>query len=357
MEPNKLLDGLSGIMCVKNEGYYLSACIDSCIDSLDELIVVYAPGDDNTELVLKQKKKQYPTKLACYLYPHGVLWFGMTRQEYDEAIKLPEDDPRLYSSMCNFALSKVKYKYVIKKIDADQLYFPSELKTWRDICANTQKVYFDFRCILGAIFDVYISFYRRISIRYNKPLLFLIPDFMFTLLGPSYIYFSKWKLTKKKTVISLSGLNVFYDGSLSVPFDGVNIHPPYNGEGDHIIFPLSSMTYFVRHSENRAINRDSYSVTEDFRHPYKISFGGICWFHLHANRKHCYEQVLYEKNTNPYHFVLVDDFVLMPYRKILKMMKGKIDIPYKKIYFSIVHKLFANIISNNLCHLIDYYKK
>ena len=35
-----LKDGLSGLIRAKNEARFLSTCIDSCIDSLDELIVV-----------------------------------------------------------------------------------------------------------------------------------------------------------------------------------------------------------------------------------------------------------------------------------------------------------------------------
>ena len=37
----KLKPGLSGLIRTRNEAKLLGPCIDSCIDSLDELIVVY----------------------------------------------------------------------------------------------------------------------------------------------------------------------------------------------------------------------------------------------------------------------------------------------------------------------------
>ena len=47
-----LKNGLSGIMRVKNEGRFLEACIDSCIEALDEIIIVYTGCTDNTEEIL-----------------------------------------------------------------------------------------------------------------------------------------------------------------------------------------------------------------------------------------------------------------------------------------------------------------
>ena len=50
-----LNDGLSGFIRAKNEARFLSLCIDSCIDSLDELIVVYNDCSDDTEKILDEK--------------------------------------------------------------------------------------------------------------------------------------------------------------------------------------------------------------------------------------------------------------------------------------------------------------
>ena len=351
-----LKNGLSGIMCIKNEASFLETCIDSCIDALDELIVVFIKGNDNSEEILSVKKNQYGDKLLYYEYPHEVLWFEMTRQEYEMAAGFPEDDPRLYSSMCNFALSKVNYKYVIKKIDADQFYFTDELRVWRDMCAKPEATRFNIICLIGFIFDLYISLYRRLSMQLGRPLTPLIPDAVCTMLRKPYLVYAKWRLMRKEAAISLSGINVLYDDGWFIPFDGVNIHPPYNGEGDHIIFPLSSETFFTKHVGNRAINRATYSITEDFHHPYRTMFGGFCWFHMHANRKHCRAKVVTEKVLSPHLFVPVDEFQHMSYQQILTKMAGKIDVLYKKIYFSIAHKLFSYQFKDNIYRLTSYIK-
>ena len=45
--------GLTGFMRAKNEGRFIGVCIDSVIDALDELIVVYNDCTDDTEAVLR----------------------------------------------------------------------------------------------------------------------------------------------------------------------------------------------------------------------------------------------------------------------------------------------------------------
>ena len=39
---------ISGIMRVKNDGQFIERCIESCIDALDELIVVHNDCTDNS---------------------------------------------------------------------------------------------------------------------------------------------------------------------------------------------------------------------------------------------------------------------------------------------------------------------
>ena len=49
----KLKDGLSGLMRIKNEASFIEGCITSCIDALDELIIVYNDCTDNTPEIVK----------------------------------------------------------------------------------------------------------------------------------------------------------------------------------------------------------------------------------------------------------------------------------------------------------------
>jgi glycosyltransferase involved in cell wall biosynthesis len=64
--------GLSGIMRVKNEGRFVGACIDTIIDALDELIVVYNDCTDNTEVILRDKVRQYGKRLCKTSYGYRV---------------------------------------------------------------------------------------------------------------------------------------------------------------------------------------------------------------------------------------------------------------------------------------------
>ena len=51
-------NGLSGLLRTRNEAKLLGPCIDSCINALDELIVVYNDCTDNTKEVLEKKKTE-----------------------------------------------------------------------------------------------------------------------------------------------------------------------------------------------------------------------------------------------------------------------------------------------------------
>ena len=342
-----LKNGLSGIMRVKNEGRFLEACIDSCVEALDEIIIVYTGCTDNTEEILNRKKKEYPTKLKIYHYEYDVLWFNLNRDEFEYALDLPDDSPLLYSNLCNYSLSKVNYKYVVK-IDADQLYFQGELKKWRDVCAEN-KVSWKLTFVIGYLFMAYFSLYRRLSSRIGYPILKMLPNWLISLCRKSYIDFTKWQLIHDKAVVALSGLNLFKDSEWYVPFDGYNIHPPYNGEGDTVIFKVSHKTYYSRSVYDKSIKKMTYSVTEDFNMPkYKMMFAGPVWFHQHANRYHCCEKVKKVKDKYPELFIPINDFVNMSYLEIHNKMNKKSHSLYQRTLFAIVHKMGIDIIKKNI---------
>ena len=48
-------------------------CIDSCIDALDELVIVHHDCTDDTPQILRSKQKQYPDKIKIYEYQPYVL--------------------------------------------------------------------------------------------------------------------------------------------------------------------------------------------------------------------------------------------------------------------------------------------
>ena len=75
----ELKPGLSGIVRAKNEASFIEACIDSCIDALDELVIVYNDCTDDTPAIVKRKAKQYPDKIKIYAYEHHVLSYNLTK--------------------------------------------------------------------------------------------------------------------------------------------------------------------------------------------------------------------------------------------------------------------------------------
>lgn len=339
---SRLKDGLSGIMRVKNEARFISACIDSCIDALDELVIVYNDCTDETPEILERKQQQYPDKIKVYAYNHHVLATNLTAEEFEYAAALLEDAPELHSNQCNYALAKVTYKYAMK-IDPDQIYFADELKRWRDVCSRTVVVRWQVFCLLGWLFMMCISMYRRMSMKCGKPCLWLIPDWLVKFSKKSYTHFSMWKLQRGKVCIGVSGVNVFKDDRWYIPFDGVNVHPPYNGAGDHLIFPVSAETYFRKmvYSSNR-------TVVEWFNCPLKMMIAGPMWFHFHANRDYCWSKVKAMKDKHPECFVPIEDFPAMSYKKVHDKMDKKAHSLFERIFFALVHGMGVNIIKRYL---------
>lgn len=337
-------DGLSGIIRAKNEARFLDDCIDSCIDALDELIVVYNDCTDETPQILEKKRQQYPDKLKVYAYNNHILSHNLSKEEFEYAINLPEDSPRLHSSQCNFALSKVSCKYAVK-IDPDQVYFADEIKKWRDVCSREINTKWQLSFIFGWFFMMYISAYRRASVRLGYPCLAMIPNWLVTTFKSSYADYAKWRLQRGTAAISFSGVNLFYDDVWYIPFDRYNIHPPYNGEGDTLVFRVSDKTYFVRYYANKK----PYAVVENFHQPYKILIADApVWFHLHANRTYCVEKVKRVKEEHPELFVSPKYFVRMSYQEILNKMAPTANTLFQRTLFALVHKMGIQIVKKHL---------
>ena len=330
-------DGLSGLIRTRNEASLLGPCIDSCIDALDELIVICFDCTDNTLEVLEEKRRQYPDKLRVFEYNHKVLAFDLTQEEFELAKALPDDSPRLYGNLCNWGKSKARYKY-LTKIDADQLYFADELKKWRDVCSGAVQLKWRISFIWGWLFMMYFSLYRRVSLRSGKPCLWMIPDWLVRILFKSYSDYSKWMLQRGKVLIALSGVNVFKDDRWYVTFDGVNIHPPYNGEGDTVIFKISDHTYWGKYYRE---DRKPYSVTEVLVDTLnrKRMFSYPVWFHVHANRKYCCNKVKNTKDEHPECFVPIEDFPNMTYQQVLDKMDKKAHTLFQMTLFALIHKI------------------
>lgn len=340
-----LKDGLSGIMRLKNEAIFISDCIDSVIDALDELIIVYNDCTDETPVIVEQKRKQYPTKIRVYPYEHHLYSYNLSRSEYDYAMSLPEDSPFLFCNQCNYAFSKVRYKYAML-VDVDQLYFVDCVKQWRDICVKEVK-FNGVRLAIGWFFLNYVSLYRQLSSFFRKPCLWMLSPKLVKWASNSYVSFVQRGLKKGKIAVALSGCNVFKDDLWYVPFDGENINPPYNGEGDHLIFRVTSDTYFYRRGVE-CTKVQNYAVSHSFHCPYKLAFVGLAWFHLHANRDRCWSRVKRTKDIHPNWFVPIEDFPEMSYKVVHDKMDKNVHSLYQRILFALVHILSRDLIKKHL---------
>lgn len=106
-------NGLSGFMRVRNEAEYLEEAVDSWINQLDELVIVYNNCQDNSEEIIVKCLQKYPNKIKAFhyipiVYPQGSEKFKA----------LPADDVHSLVNYYNFSLSKTTKKWAIK-IDGD----------------------------------------------------------------------------------------------------------------------------------------------------------------------------------------------------------------------------------------------
>lgn len=56
--------GVSGLMRVKNEAEFIALSVESCIDALDELIIVFQDCQDNTPQIIDDLVKNILLKLV-----------------------------------------------------------------------------------------------------------------------------------------------------------------------------------------------------------------------------------------------------------------------------------------------------
>lgn len=331
--------GVSGIMRVKNDAQFVRQSIDSCIDALDELIIVYNDCTDNSAALISEKQKQYPDKIKVYEYKHKIYSINLSKEEYDFAKKLPIDSPQLLCNYYNFALSKVSYKYAMK-IDADQLYFTQKLKGICDIVREASEIKLSFHVIFGfilfliyRIISKFCTFLNIVPSIYTK--------FNANIFYPFYMEFVKYMLQKEKCVLSLSGLNVYKEkNEIFVPLglknNYMNVLPPMNGVGDHLIFKVSSRTYYIPFDDSfySMMRSEKYTLIEKFIYPTSVLLPiGIMWYHLNMMRPYLYEKVNSIKNNQPNSFMPYDEFLKTPFCKIQKRVDKRMVSQAHLMYF------------------------
>lgn len=344
------MKGVSGIMRVKNDAEFIAGSIESCIDALDELVVVYNDCTDNSAEVIETMRQKHPDKIRVFEYPYKVFGAGLTKEEYEYAKSLPDDSPSLLCNYYNFALSKVRCKYAIK-IDADQIYFKENLKKWCNLVRQGNEVEGSY--MLGKIFHYYFLAYRYFSLKFKIRLPFM-PEWLSKTIKPHYEKFALEQMIKGKACLSFSGLNVYKDNlwyvTLGLKNNALNVLPPFNGENDHLLFKVSDQTYYRKFDMDyyNLISNSSYSLIEEFVHPYKPMFMGFCWFHMNAMRSRFKKQVLSVKQSNPEAFERIDTFLKYNYRTVERKADKRIHSLYQRVLFSFIYNADKRSIASNL---------
>ena len=351
--------GVAGILRVKNDAEFIESCIDSCIDALDELIIVYNDCSDNSPNLIEKKRLQYPDKIKVYEYKPKIYSVNLSKEEYDLALNLPDDSPHLLCNYYNFALSKVSCTYAMK-IDADQFYFTEKLKSICDFCRDSQSLRYSLNYWLGMLFHYYFLAYRFFSLKIHRRL-FLMPHFIAKCFRKPYEEYAKKEFKKGNACLSLSGINVVVDRDVYVSLGKVNpiinILPPFNGENDHLIFKVSSSTYYRKFDMPyyNKLRSTQYSLIEEFVHPYKACLPlGFFWFHLNSMRDNCVEKVLRAKESNLDSFMNIDCFVDEKYSVIEKKTDYNIHSLFQRLLFSYIHNAYSFTVKKYLYLLKRY---
>ncbi len=290
--------GVSGLMRVKNEAEFIALSVESCIDALDELIIVFQDCQDNTPQIIDDLVKKYPTKISAYHYIHEIKSHQLNDNEFDIISNLPQNSPELLATYYNFALSKCNYKYALK-IDGDQIYNTQKLIKICDAYRSTVKKKIS---LSEYISGLSLHFLSNINSFINNCLInsWTIPCQGKRIVEKYEQYVIKM-INNKKNPTNLNGFNLcFINGqpSLCNGEYGNYGFPPFNGVYDHLIFPVSTDTYFIpnpiksKHTKygNCVIERFNYDsklkLRFGFGWKWKLLQGGFMWFHV-APLKRC----------------------------------------------------------------------
>lgn len=266
--------GVTGLLRVKNDADFLSDCIDSCIDALDELIICYQDCTDNAPEIIYKKQQQYPDKIKVYYYAPPILCYNLTEEEKKYAFSLPDTSIHKLCNYYNYTLSKATYRYAVK-IDTDQIYFAQKLKRFCDIYRREGSV----KMSLGNYLVKYFVKYYRAAFWFC-PTLFkfdilpLIPGVRRLVMKAYEAYLAK-EIVINKYALSLSGINLGYEQGRWGIYQLNNY--PFNGAWDTYIFRITESTYY-KTVDNCDVPIESFNYNE-----LRLADGWF-WYHLQGMR-------------------------------------------------------------------------
>ncbi|MEH2257473.1 glycosyltransferase [Nostoc sp.] len=121
-EPQNRQDGISGLMRVRNEEEFLALTIESWIDYVDELVIVFHQCTDKTPQIIEAFIQKYPQKIRAFHYLPHVYSFCTKEQ-----VELDVNNIHSFVFYSNFGLSQTRYKICVY-IDGDCIGIPEKLK-------------------------------------------------------------------------------------------------------------------------------------------------------------------------------------------------------------------------------------
>lgn len=321
-------NGVSGLLRVKNDAQFLDLCIDSCIDALDELIIVYQDCCDNSEEIIKQKALQYPDKIKFYHYEYPIRSHNLSEEEFKEVSSLPDNSPNLLASYYNYTLSKSTFKYAIK-IDGDQIYNSEKLKKFCNAYKATTKVRISFKEKIAGYFIIGWSFFINNFYRIFKHQINYLPSIKLANIYSTYIL---KRIQNEKIPTSFNGINLFFEnGKWKIPLGNYaqNTFPPFNGVYDHILFKVTADTYYVpcpiksEHAQYNNCVIERFSLNDTFHKPLMLSpnlaHGGFLWYHVAPLKKN-----YYNNNYSKYILITEDLSTNIPKNALKQSLKNKL---------------------------------
>lgn len=330
--------GVSGMLRVKNDAEFLEQCIESCISALDELVIVYNGCTDNSPQIIEMARERYPDKIMVFPYqPHIYAW-NLSEHEFNSVLDGSIPVENTLAGYYNYALSKTTREYVMK-IDADQIYFTDKLK---EVC-DAYRYESARQCKL-------IDF-----IRIYKAKLYLFLGVRMSCTSRIFANPASWRkyrtaminyIKDVKPVVSLSGINISLDNTVrrvslgKIIKDGINILPPYNGEGDHLIFKVTPQTFYIPFYDRQynSLNKNENSIIEAFT-GIKTSFPiGVYWFHFNSSRKDTLPKTLENIAKHPDSFMTIKAFKSINLFEVLKSREFQLVPRNRAVVFDFIHQ-------------------
>ncbi len=126
--------GISALLRVKNEEQKIFYCLQSIIQTFDEIILMDNQSEDATLDIAKKFKKEYDVdnKIKLFNYPFKITRFG------DESKKIPANSVYSPAYYTNYVLSHCSFRYACRW-DADMVLKKEHLDEFRSLVEEINR--------------------------------------------------------------------------------------------------------------------------------------------------------------------------------------------------------------------------